>query len=740
MSRAPSVTGVLPNALQMGRQFRLEAASMGRSSEGGGGETLRQARLQAFRVAFRTCLAFHACTIQAMRQIHKMVTTKCHVPDVPSGPRVHPSSLQRAGLRSATLLAMLLRVLLLAGMGRQIRSSILAAGSMEACVDDGDELQCAQRFVTTLSVENAQNRTESITAYRLRDFAQADGTKVELEDSLSITLAKSSIVLRYPLRYERTYNADPRELILVRDSQGRDYNWLTNPCKDGTGPDAACGSYVDPTTGVTIPYSQGFCCRCEFGDYIAGGPAGLSRANLQCSLLSTEMAQSAHCLRWGPLWYRAFSLGPPVVHFVIEAQVTYCPGGTSCSSRTHYLSPSSTGLCVVLPGLASDKDHPCDIQLSLEGDLAAYEGAKSFASSLLMRPHSCDDFAACGTQVTEAPGRWLIVPQSFTTQGSGCDKIGVSHEAFAGQPQRCGMNINACLNQQLSDLYAADVEAEASGRQPSYFVSAHGYGGRFAVDDTDLSNTVALFETARLQRSIVSVQLSAERLRYTVLVARAVISRATVAPFEAKSGGGQLTVSVRSVGNVQAQFTLAVTCSASLLAPVPSRAMTLLPGQTSDAAFPLEAVSSSAASGTCTVVVSDSLFRQCDNATVTVTVTSLEEDRGSQGGDLDEDAPTESHGAGPAALADKPCGQRCQWADVLCALLAWCWPRLVEYAAVAAACSIGLAALVKHPGLFFCAPCRASSQAPPPPAFAVQNPAWGSKPRREKREKRARRR
>ncbi|KAA0174144.1 hypothetical protein FNF27_04365 [Cafeteria roenbergensis] len=443
-------------------------------------------------------------------------------------------------------------------MGRIVGSSILAAGSMEACVDDGDKLQCAQRFVTTLTVENAQNRTESITAYRLRDFSQTDGTRVELEDSLSVTLAKSSIVLRYPLQYERTYNADPRELILVRDGQGRDYNWLTNPCKDGTAADAACGSYVDPSTGRTVPYSQGFCCRCDFGDYMSGGPVGLSRANLQCSLLSTELAQSAHCLRWGPLWYRAFSLGPPVVHFVIEAEIKFCPGRSECRTRTYYLSPSSNGLCVVLPGLASDEDHPCDIQLSLEGDLASYEGAKSFASSLLMRPHSCDDFAACGAQVTESPSRWLMVPRSYTTQGSHCDRIGVSHEAFAGQPQRCGMDINSCLKQQLSDLYAADVEAEAAGRKPSYFVSSHGYGGRFAVDDSDPSKTMALFETARLQRSLVAVQVSADRLRYTVLVAQAVIVSAAVAPFEAKSGAGVLRVRIQSVGRVQAQFSLSV--------------------------------------------------------------------------------------------------------------------------------------------------------------------------------------
>lgn len=534
--------------------------------------------------------------------------------------------------RPATTPRSLARVVLLAGMGRIVGSSILAAGSMEACVDDGDKLQCAQRFVTTLTVENAQNRTESITAYRLRDFSQADGTRVELEDSLSVTLAKSSIVLRYPLQYERTYNADPRELILVRDGQGRDYNWLTNPCKDGTAADAACGSYADPSTGKAVPYSQGFCCRCDFGDYLSGGPVGLSRANLQCSLLSTELAQSAHCLRWGPLWYRAFSLGPPVVHFVIEAEIKFCPGRSECRTRTYYLSPSSNGLCVVLPGLASDEDHPCDIQLSLEGDLASYEGAKSFASSLLMRPHSCDDFAACGAQVTESPSRWLMVPRSYTTQGSHCDRIGVSHEAFAGQPQRCGMDINSCLKQQLSDLYAADVEAEAAGRKPSYFVSSHGYGGRFAVDDSDPSKTMALFETARLQRSLVAVQVAADRLRYTVLVAQAVIVSAAVAPFEAKSGAGVLRVRIQSVGRVQAQFSLSVSCSASLLAPVPSRALSLEPGSAGEAAFPLEAVSSAAGSGTCTVVVSDSLHRQCDNATVSVSVTELEEERGTQGG------------------------------------------------------------------------------------------------------------
>jgi hypothetical protein len=572
-------------------------------------------------------------------------------------------------------------------------------------------------FTATMSVQNGQNRSEHIAAFQVRDFTNSAGQPVQVEDRVSVTLSKSSIVLRYPMTYTRTYNSGPRELVLVRDARGRDYNWLTNPCKDGLAADAACGSMVDPATGAAVSYSQGFCCRCDLDDYLGGGPSGITRANLQCSLLSSQGAQSAHCLRWGPLWYGAFALGAYQVHYVIEAVVEFCPadgsgGHGACTSQTVFLSPSSPGQCVSLTrasGTAggsggSGGSAACDVLLSLEGDFAAFQGARSFASDLLFKPHSCEDFGACGQQMTEAADRWLIVPKASTTSGSECNKVGVSHEAFYSQSQRCEKTVNSCIKEQLSDLYAMDALADSLGQQGRYFAKFHtDAGGRFAVDSVSSpTQSLALFETKRFQKSVVSMRLSADRIAYVVNVPRGKILSMESEPFEAKSGAGRLSVTLQNTGTVNGDFTVSINCTLGLAAPVLARQLSLSPGVVQTAQFTLEAESEGAASGACTATLQDGVFRVLDSASTAVGITALVQDRASQGGLPGEGDPTGDQGVNQAAGTAQECGARCDWTDFLCAALPPCWPRIAEYALVAVAVLCLVAVAVRRPGWLCC--------------------------------------
>jgi hypothetical protein len=175
-------------------------------------------------------------------------------------------------------------------------------------------MNCSQRFVLTLTVQNEQGATETITSYSLSTATDARGNSYFISDAISISLAKSQISLQYPLTYARDFNNKPYELAMTKDVNGNSFNWLTNPCVDSpTASATACG-WVLNSTGQHIPNSQGFCCRCDLSDYVSGGSSSSeTRDQLTCDLLSSANSQSAHCLRMDPLWYSAYAIGPAQV-------------------------------------------------------------------------------------------------------------------------------------------------------------------------------------------------------------------------------------------------------------------------------------------------------------------------------------------------------------------------------------------------------------------------------------------
>jgi len=136
-------------------------------------------------------------------------------------------------------------------------------------------------------------------------------------DEWEISLIKSRITLQYPLTYARSFNARPREVVLTADGGGRAYNWLTNPCVDDPAVNGACGWVLD-ANGNRVLYSQGFCCRCDAADVLTGATS--VRGGTQCGLLSSN-AQSAHCMRMGPLWYAAYNILSPQVGLLRVASI-----------------------------------------------------------------------------------------------------------------------------------------------------------------------------------------------------------------------------------------------------------------------------------------------------------------------------------------------------------------------------------------------------------------------------------
>ena len=95
-----------------------------------------------------------------------------------------------------------------------VHAALIASSSLESCVDDGSHqpLECAQKMVVALSVENGQDGTEAVHA-TLRDVIDRTGTlgavdvPRELEEPMAISLSKSKVLQVTPSRSIQATNA-----------------------------------------------------------------------------------------------------------------------------------------------------------------------------------------------------------------------------------------------------------------------------------------------------------------------------------------------------------------------------------------------------------------------------------------------------------------------------------------------------------------------------------------------------
>jgi len=321
-------------------------------------------------------------------------------------------------------------------------ATLLAASRLESCVQTSastasdaaanNGMQCAQRFVVTMTVQNGQNATESLVTYSLTKAEDDAGNVYDLLDTMEITLAKSTVNLQYPLVYERNFNNRPFEIVRTHDSSGRSFNPLTNPCIDDASLDGACGWMLNEA-GTRVPYSNGFCCRCNLDDYFAASGTGSpTRANLDCALFSSSNGQSAHCLRMHPLWLSAFSIGAPQVQYTIDVAVRRCRSAAASSasnataaSAVSVAADAAAAQCVwdlVKVGPASP--GACQRFTGLpgwSGQLVASPTPAISASVLAASTASLGATATRSPATTRLPTPALTAMASASAAAAGCD-------------------------------------------------------------------------------------------------------------------------------------------------------------------------------------------------------------------------------------------------------------------------------------------------------------------------------
>jgi hypothetical protein len=662
----------------------------------------------------------------------------------------------------------------LSRLGPASAFDLLAATSLTRCIDTGAAAggvaNCSLVMVVTGALQNGESDGSGGLLFDLasapaEQLPGGDGfTAVSVPDAVSIALFQSAITLRYPTTYVEDVNDGPYEATFLTDGAGARFG-LGNACLDGGG-DAAvgCGWQVD-AAGAHIPFSQGFCCRCSVVDTLES--TYVPRNGQTCAFAARR--DSAQCLRMAPLWHSAYAIGAPSIDFVMVLVVLQCrptaaalaaAANTSAAAMAALrcdapalgcvcamldsaalgvpLGPREPNRCFALP--LNPDQGACDIQVSLEGTFAAYDGTPDFSDKLLLVPTACaapvPASDPCWNRLVEAPGRWLVVERNAVSVagGSECNKVGVGYQAFATQGAACASPRGTCLANQPRDIYAADAATVAAGRAPAAFLSAfreasapNGEAGAPALDATaaellaarTASRTLAL-PTQRFQKSVVTMTFRADpgSLRLAVKASSGRLLSADVPPFAAGSTGA-LLVRMASTGAVASHFTISLLCPPQVaILPVPARDLSVAAGANASAAFTLQpSASTAAASGSCDIMLFSALGAELDRVAVAVNQTEAPRDVSGQGGTHvganggGAGAATNATGASGAGIS--LCGTSCpSWWNLACAAgaAASCVGELSGWSAGIGLCALTLALLaLKQPALLL-APLRAAAR------------------------------
>jgi hypothetical protein len=318
----------------------------------------------------------------------------------------------------------------------------------------------------------------------------------------------------------------------------------------------------------------------------------------------------------------------------------------------------------------------------------------------------------CGNRTLEDSSRWLLVDKYRTTTGSECDKIGVAYSAFQTQGSRCQVPVSTCVRSQLEDLYQADAAADRAGRVGSYFLKYQAMGPYTTVNVQSPSAAKLVFGTTRFQKTVVTLVVDADSVRWVQRVASGRITAASVPTFEAMSRDGVLTVAVESTGDVRSLFTVAVQCTGSVQPLTASQVTLQAPpaaGYQAVLTFALHTETTAAGSYACVISLQDGLYRQTDSRTVLFNTTATVQTAGEQGG---SPAPTAASGGttSDAIAAPVACKDRCSSWNLVCAVSYKCYSIVGGWAGALAGLALyGLLAW-KFPFIFL-APCRVLSSA-----------------------------
>ncbi|KAG6636860.1 hypothetical protein CIPAW_11G140300 [Carya illinoinensis] len=463
---------------------------------------------------------------------------------------------------------------------------ILSKSKLEKCEksSDSDNLNCTKKIVLNMAVPSGSSGGEaSIVA----EVVEVEENSTNMMQTLRIppvlTVNKSAAYAMYQLTYIRDVPYKPQELYVK-----------TRKCK----PDAdtkvvkMCERLKDEK-GHFIEHTQPTCCPC--------GPQ--RRVPSSCGNFFDKLmkgkANTAHCLRFPGDWFHVFGIGQRSLGFSVRIQVK---------------TGSKISEVAVGPENRTVSSNDNFLRVNLIGDFGGYTNIPSFEDFYLVIPRQDD--SGQPQNLGRNFSMWMLLERvRFTLDGIECNKIGISYEAFNGQPNFCASPFLSCLHNQLWNFQEADQNRIKRNQLPLYGVEGrferinqHPDAGThsFSIGITEVLNTNLLIE------------LSADDIEYVYQRSPGKILSVSIPTFEALTQFGVATITTKNTGEVEASYSLT------------EQFFIMKPKEIANRSFKLYPTTDQAAKYSCSAILKDSNFDEVDRAECQFTTTATVLDNGSQ--------------------------------------------------------------------------------------------------------------
>lgn len=526
-------------------------------------------------------------------------------------------------------------------------SYLIATSTLESCLDTADSpLSCETKLLITLSLQNSQAQDTESLEITVKEASTDTGTQALLTP-IRISLSKTQVTARYPLRYLRDFNSNPREKVVFSSI----FDCEEDPYAD----DPTCGWQQD-SNKQRIWDSQGFCCECSFLELL--GFNTFKRAELCESFNLGVGSATAHCLSWDELWYSAYEVGSFTSHYEITADVVRPGSGGEYIGEQIKVSPS-------VPVQLSESGGGV---LRLVGDFYPNEPPPSLNHYFLFaasRPtgHSRRQLGS---------GYWMFIGKDEVSfDGKECGKIGTSYSAFRHQGNNCQKPVQSCLENSLEKKHAADLERVSKGVMPLYFISK---AGNFSMFSENSEVYLQMGMPGRFS-TLVTLEVSGDSLRFVTVLGAGEIDYAVVVEFEALSFDGKLAVQATNTGNAAANYILGGRCAEGVT-PLQSREFSLAPYASYSTEFSLYVERTVEGDYYCNVTLYDARGEVLDSELVQFNTTTRHTDVGSQGGNgADVGDAVEQQRVGTVS-----CSVFCtEWYDLPCFFAKGCWENVLFF-------------------------------------------------------------
>ncbi|XP_006477406.2 protein HAPLESS 2 isoform X2 [Citrus sinensis] len=474
---------------------------------------------------------------------------------------------------------------------------ILSKSKLEKCEKrtDSDNLNCTTKIVLNMAVPSGSSGGEASIVAEVVEVEENSTQKMRtVRIPPVLTVNKTASYAVYELTYIRDVPYKPQEFYMK-----------TRKCEPDAGADVVkiCERLRDEN-GHIIEHTEPICCPCGPQRRIPS-----SCGNVFDKLLKGK-ANTAHCLRFPGDWFHVFGIGQRSIGFSVRIEVKT---GSKVSEVT--VGPENR--------TATSADN--FLKVNLIGDFVGYTNIPSFEEFYLVIPRQGGP-----GQPQDLGGNfsmWMLLERTrFTLDGLECNKIGVSYEAFNGQPSFCSSPFWSCLHNQLWNYREADQNRINRNQLPLYGVE--GRFERMNQHPNAGSHSFSIGVTEVLNSNLL-IELRADDIEYVYQRSPGKIISVIIPTFEALTQFGVATITTQNTGEVEASYSLTFDCSTGVTL-MEEQYFIIKPKETSIRSFKIYPTTNQAAKYTCSAILKDSDFSEVDRAECQFSTMATVLDNGSQ--------------------------------------------------------------------------------------------------------------